>query len=75
MPVVPGVNDAPEQLAAMGQLLGSLGLRALKLLRYNALWEAKLPRLAGTPTPLGISARDDAYYEHIQASFASCGIV
>lgn len=45
IPLVPGVNTAPEQLERMGRTLRELGVHVVQLLAYNHLWEAKLARL------------------------------
>ncbi|MCK6555114.1 glycyl-radical enzyme activating protein [Candidatus Binatia bacterium] len=74
MPVVPGYNTAAADIAAAAALLRRLGVRELTLLRYNHLWEAKLPRLDGARAPLGVSPPPDGLYEELVAEFASHGI-
>lgn len=74
MPVVPGINDGPSDVEGFARLLSSLGIGALRLLPYNPLWEAKLPRLAHGIAPLGIRARDDAYYADLVEAFGRSGI-
>lgn len=74
MPLIPGYNTAPEQIAAAAGLLRDLGLRQLDLLRYNHLWEAKLPRLATSQGPLVVPVPDDAQYAAIVDRFHEHGI-
>lgn len=74
MPVVPGHNTDPVNVAATAALLRQLGVRDLTLLRYNHLWEAKLPRLAGNREPLGLSPPPDSLYEALIATFARHGV-
>ncbi len=54
--VVPGVNSEPEQVLEMSRTLLELGVSEVHLLRYNKLWESKLP---GLDTLQG--ARHDRY--------------
>jgi pyruvate formate lyase activating enzyme len=57
VPLVPGVNDAPSDLDAIGRLLASLGLHAVDVLPYHTAGAAKYARLgrpyrlAGAPPP------------------------
>ncbi len=53
-PVVPGLNDAPDALARIGELLSDVGARRIHLLRYHRMGEVKLPRLDACITPLGL---------------------
>jgi len=55
MPVIPGLNANDESVAEIAALLQALGVERLTLLRYNPMWEAKLPHIASTQAPLGIS--------------------
>lgn len=50
MPVVPGLNDSPQNLAATAAFLRELGVFRLHLLRYHAMGQAKLARV-GSPIP------------------------
>lgn len=74
MPVVPGYNTDPVNVAATAALLRQLGLREITLLRYNHLWEAKLPRLGDDRAPLGIVPPPDSLYESLVATFARHGV-
>ena len=72
IPLVPGINDSADQAAAAARTLHQLGIRDVILLRYNHLWEAKLPTLSAPPPPLGVRARDDV--SSIVAAFAAAGM-
>jgi pyruvate formate lyase activating enzyme len=50
MPVVPGLNDSPENLGATAAFLRGVGAPRLHLLRYHAMGQAKLARV-GSPIP------------------------
>ena len=41
MPLVPGCNDSPENIRRTGELLGSLSVEKVRLLRYNPLARSK----------------------------------
>jgi pyruvate formate lyase activating enzyme len=74
MPVIPGLNTAAQDLAAMARLLHDLGLNELVLLPYNHLWEAKLPRLATIRRPLGIAPPEASFYAALQRDLGAHGI-
>lgn len=74
MPVVPGINTGAAEVAAMASLCASLGLPDIELLPYNHLWEAKLPRLATTRVPLGLTPPPAPFYDELCAAFATAGI-
>ena len=74
MPVVPGHNTDPANIAATAALLRQVGVRELTLLRYNHLWEAKLPRLATDREPLGVRPPPERLYEELVAAFAQHGV-
>jgi glycyl-radical enzyme activating protein len=52
--VVPGANDAPEDIAALRTLLASLDAREVQLLPYHNLGASKLDSLAPTLEPLAL---------------------
>jgi pyruvate-formate lyase-activating enzyme len=56
LPVVPGLTDDDENLRAVAAFLDGLGVRELTLLRYHAMGEAKIARVAAPITPLGRDA-------------------
>ncbi len=74
MPIVPGINTGPDEIAAMARLLDTLGLRTIELLPYNHLWEAKLPRLAHPRRPLAIAPPPPACADTLVAAFRRAGI-
>jgi pyruvate formate lyase activating enzyme len=74
MPVIPGLNDVDESIAKLSAELRARGVETLTLLPYNHFWEAKLPRLATTQAPLGITAPPPTYYADVEQRFASHGI-
>ena len=53
VPVVPGYNTAPDQVSRTGRTLFSVGVREIQLLKYNHLWEAKIPGLRVVRGTLG----------------------
>jgi len=61
MPVVPGRSDDEESVAEAADLLARFGVRHPRLLPYNHLCEAKLPRLGGDRRPLGIRPPPDGF--------------
>ena len=72
MPLVPGVNTTPEQIADIAETLTSCGVNDLELLRFHNLWEAKLPRLATRQTPLGSLPSVDE--REVVSTFAAHGV-
>ncbi len=52
--VVPGLTDDETNLKGIAAFLQELGVSSLRLLRYHAMGEAKLPRIGRPMPPLGI---------------------
>jgi pyruvate formate lyase activating enzyme len=73
IPVLPGLNTAPDQIARIGRTLWAIGIRDLQLLAYNPFWESKLFRLQTEKRPLMLSDKD-IDYRHIADEFAKTGI-
>jgi pyruvate formate lyase activating enzyme len=73
IPVLPGLNTAPGQIARIGRTLRAIGIRDLQLLAYNPFWESKLFRLQTDKRPLMLSDKD-IDYRHIADEFAKTGI-
>ncbi len=71
--VVPGVNSEPEQIFEMCEPLTRLGITEIKLLSYNHLWEAKLPRLGASDRSLGLHVCS-IDLERVAAHYEACGI-
>ena len=55
MPVVPGLNDAPDNILATARFLRLCGHRRIHCLPYHDLGEAKLARLNTPQKPLGLN--------------------
>jgi pyruvate formate lyase activating enzyme len=45
LPLVPGINDAPENLDALGDLIAAAGIRDVDLLPYHTAGKAKYERI------------------------------
>ncbi len=73
MPVLPGINTAPEQIARIGRTLRSIGIHEMQLLPYNPFWESKLPRLQTEKRPLMLSDKN-IDYRHIADALEQIGI-
>ena len=73
MPTVPGRNTAAEEIVALAGCLRERGLFEIRLLRYNALWEAKLPRLARARRAPGL-VHDGEIFNAVRETFAHHGI-
>jgi glycyl-radical enzyme activating protein len=54
IPLIPGLNTAPQELSRLADLVVQLGQRSLTLLGYHRLWESKLPKLDTHQRPLGL---------------------
>ena len=63
VPCIPGVNDAPEQIANAAALLAEIGVERIELMRYNAAAGAKYDWLG---RPFGFAGREaqSAEYMH-----------
>ncbi|MCP4664869.1 MAG: glycyl-radical enzyme activating protein [Deltaproteobacteria bacterium] len=61
IPLIPGINTLPDQIDRMCEALTSLGVREVYLLKYNRLWESKIPRLNTRHKALGITGEDIHY--------------
>ncbi|MBU1742546.1 MAG: glycyl-radical enzyme activating protein, partial [Proteobacteria bacterium] len=58
MPIVPGLNDSPQSLEGIAELLKGLGQDSISLLRYHQGGEAKIGRLDSDQPALGLSSAD-----------------
>ena len=56
MPVLPGINDDGEHLDRLAGFLGSLGVRALRLVPYHRHYLAKYDALGRAPQLPGLQA-------------------
>jgi pyruvate formate lyase activating enzyme len=60
MPIVPGFTDDDTNVARVGAFLAELGVKAISLLRYHSMGEAKIARVGAPLGPLGIDAGPSA---------------
>ncbi len=58
MPLIPGVNDDPENIAATAEFLRQNGQESIHCLPYHNLGEAKLSRIDTSLKPLGLARRE-----------------
>jgi pyruvate formate lyase activating enzyme len=65
IPVVPGINTGSHEINMMAHTLSSFGIGEVSLLKYNPLWEAKIPRLNPRRNALGIGMDAVDYSEII----------
>ncbi len=72
MPVIPGINTTPSQIADIARTLTACQIQDLTLLRYHGLWQAKLPRLDTKQTPLGALPAVDE--QLVASTFATHGV-
>ncbi len=68
MPVVPGLNDGAESLAAVAGFLRELERPRLHLLAYHAMGEAKLARMGFPIPPLGLDFDHDQAVRCLEAA-------
>ncbi len=74
MPVIPGLNDDPENVRATARFLARHGHRTLRCLPYHDFGEAKLSRLAPILAPLGRPRLDPAALAPFTHRFGKEGI-
>lgn len=65
-PVVPGFNDTKEDILAIKNYLGELGIGRHELLRYHRLGKSKYEKL-GREYPMGGASIDDKTWESLRA--------
>jgi pyruvate formate lyase activating enzyme len=79
IPVVPGINTELHQIKMMADTLRAFGISEVILLKYNPLWEAKIPRLNTLQNLLHIDVNVVDYkkilggyrHQHINAALPS----
>jgi pyruvate formate lyase activating enzyme len=69
IPLIPDINTLPHQIDRMCEVLTSLSITEVCLLKYNHLWEAKIPRLNTHQRELGLTG-EDIPYENIVDRFS-----
>ena len=60
VPLIPGFNDGPEDLVALGHFLDSIDARAVEVLPYHPLGEGKIDRYGLDFPRLGLPAMPEA---------------
>ncbi|HJD96637.1 glycyl-radical enzyme activating protein [Mailhella massiliensis] len=65
-PVIPGVNDTEEDIAAIASFAREAGAQAYELLPYHKMGESKY-RFLGKDYPMGDAALDEAKFKRLQA--------
>jgi len=68
IPVVPGINTESHQIKIICDTLHSFNIKDVNLLKYNRLWEAKIPRLDTRQKVLHIST-DAVDYDQVTDGF------
>jgi pyruvate formate lyase activating enzyme len=74
MPVIPGINDGPENVRQTAGFLNDLGLREIRLLPYHATGSGKAERM-GLPDRCGrFNPPTEAEMDSLAAQFRAYGI-
>jgi pyruvate formate lyase activating enzyme len=63
IPLIPGMNTRSHQIDGMCASLNALDVTEVCLLKYNHLWESKIPRLNTRQRALGLTGEDIPYDE------------
>ncbi len=74
MPLVPGCNDSPENIRRTGELLGSLSVEKVRLLRYNPLARSKYAALDMPDTLPAVEAVAEDRLQEIIRTLRKCGV-
>ncbi len=74
MPVVPGINDEPDNIVATARFLKEQGQKTVHCLPYHSMGEAKLVRISTKLKPLGINGPTGEHMKRIQELFREQGI-
>lgn len=69
MPLIPGVNDDPGNIAATARFLRQQGQDSIHCLPYHPWGEAKLPRIASRLAPLGLARQEPEQLNHTAELF------
>lgn len=73
-PLVPGMTDDDENVAAVGSLLTGLGLREVDLLAYHRAGLAKYERLGLDPGPAALTPPTPSEVEAAASRLRRCGL-
>jgi len=74
MPIIPTINDDPENIVNTARLLNQNNIKSIHLLTYHNLGEAKLGRINTRLTPLDIPKDAGRPLSDVKALFAEQGI-
>ena len=74
MPVIPTINDTPDNIAATALFLKENSLQSIHLLPYHSLGEAKLARIKTDLEPLDLSTDNADYLLSAKSQFEEHGI-
>jgi pyruvate formate lyase activating enzyme len=74
MPVLPGINDDPQNVAATADFLRHNGKRSIHLLPYHSLGTAKLIRIAPALQPLKLTVPTSEIMQSVRGAFEHHGI-
>lgn len=75
VPVVPGLNDTPQELEAIGRLAERLpAVREVELLRYHSLGEGKYDSLGMECPTHGLKPPSDGQMEALKAAVGATGV-
>ena len=74
LPLIPGLNDDEENLRQTAQLVVSLGLSNIVLLKYHPLGESKLVKMDTPIEPLGLMPFSDEQMMAAVSVFESAGL-
>jgi len=74
MPVIPTINDTPDNIAATARFLKENSLQSIHLLPYHSLGEAKLARIKTDLEPLDLPTGTADYLLSSKSQFEDHGI-
>jgi len=75
MPLVPGMNDADDEIKSIAKFLLGLGEKEIWLLSYHRLGEGKLKKLNTELRPLGLKSYSDQEFRAKAEIFANAGLI
>ena len=74
MPVIPGMNDDPENIKATAQFLRTHGCKTIHCLPYHKLGESKIPRIDTHMKPLHLEPLSSCDLDGVSQAFEKEGI-
>jgi len=75
MPLVPGMNDADDEIKRIAKFLLGLGEKEIWLLPYHRLGEGKLKKLNTELKPLGLKSYSEQEFRAKAEIFANQGLI